>query len=93
MPQSESNFDPPLWLGVVLLGSAVLALVTYVLDGALAARLSRGFAVVAGSGVLYLLYRWGQHRDPPSGGGGSTERREKEMEAEAGGYGGSGGGT
>ncbi|MFC6974547.1 hypothetical protein ACFQL1_07405 [Halomicroarcula sp. GCM10025709] len=44
---------------------------------------------IAAVGVVYLLYRWGKYRETD---GGDSDRREKEMRAEAGGYGGNGGG-
>lgn len=93
MAETDDSFEPPAWVGLLVLGSGALALLAYVVGGALLAQLARASAVLAVLGFVYLLYLWGQQRDPPSGGGGDDGRREKEMEAEAGGYGGSGGGA
>lgn len=77
----------PLWTVHVTLGSGICALVSYVLGGG---RITGDLTAVALVGVTYLLYKWGQHRDPPSkySDDERRRRREKEMEAEAGGYGG-----
>lgn len=80
------------WVWRVTLACAVLAPVSHVVAGTDAERLTGALAAVALAGAVYLLYRWGQHRDPPSGDGDEDSRRRKESKAEAGGYGGNGGG-
>lgn len=83
---SPYDLAPP-WVWLATAASTVLAVGAYVVGsgGTVVDVLTAGAVV----GVLYLLYQWGQTREKPT-----TEKsdREKEMEAEAGGYGGNGGG-
>lgn len=76
----------PLWTVHVTLGSATLALVSHVVGGGRTTSVLTSVALV---GVTYLLYKWGQYRDPPSkySDDDSKRRKEMEMEAEAGSYG------
>lgn len=79
----------PVWLWLATAVCGVLAVAVHLVGGA-AYETSVGVLTGAtGIGVLYLLYRWGQVREKPTR---ETSDREKEMEAEAGGYGGNGGG-
>ena len=83
---SPYDLAPP-WVWLATAASSVLAVgVSVVGSGGTVGRVLTAAAVV---GVLYLLYRWGQVREKPTS---EKSDREKEMEAEAGGYGGSGGG-
>lgn len=77
----------PLWTWHVTLGSATLALVSHFIGGG---RITSVLTTVTLTGITYLLYKWGQHRDPPSKYSDDDSKRQKEMEmeAEAGGYGG-----
>ncbi|CQH60951.1 uncharacterized protein HHUB_3331 [Halobacterium hubeiense] len=86
MSESDEEFDPPTWTRWALLTSVVGAAGSWWLNGP--ALLTDLLAAVAVLTVVYLLYLWGQHRDPPGGNGGG--KREREMEAEAGAYGGAG---
>lgn len=92
MAGTETAFTPPPWVGWVVVGSAALAILSHLVGGSGTTRLTGLFTATFLAGVLYLLYLWGQHREPPRNGG-DDGKREKEMQAEAGGYGGSGGGS
>lgn len=82
----ENSTIAPLWTLHVTLASAVLAIIAY-LFGSSHTSSATAVALV---GVTYLLYKWGQYRDPPSkySDDDDKKRREMEMEAEAGAYGG-----
>lgn len=81
------------WTRTVTLGSATLALVSHLVGGTDTERITGVLVAVALVGSVYLLYRWGQHRDSaPEDGEDGDGRRRQEMKAEAGGYGGNGGG-
>lgn len=80
----------PRWIWLATAACGVLAPTVYVVGGGAYAALVEVLAGTAAVGVVYLLYRWGQVREKPSS---EKSDREKEMEAEAGGYGGSGGGA
>lgn len=82
----------PAWTWAVTAGSAALAVLSALVGGSATAPVTTGLAVVAGVGTVYLLYRWGQRRERSPGSDDGDGRRRKEMEAEKGGYGGSGGG-
>ncbi|MFC7076731.1 hypothetical protein [Haloarcula halophila] len=88
-----SDPDPadiaPLWLWKGTAASGLAAVLSAAALPNSLDWLTLGLVGVAAVGVLALLYRWGQYRDSD---GGDTDRREKEMRAEAGGYGGNGGG-
>lgn len=87
----------PLWAWGVTGGSAVLALLSHLLGGS-AIELFTGVAVgVTLVGGVYILYSWGQRREQPADEDDESSQaereREREMMAEAGGYGGNGGGV
>lgn len=81
----------PAWTWAVTAGSALLAALSFAV-GSATGPVTTGATAVAAAGALYLLYRWGQRRERPSGDGDGDGRREKELEAEKGSYGGGGGG-
>lgn len=91
MDDADSPSSAPRWTWLVTLGAAVLASFTHLLAGARLEQLTGAFTLVAVVGVLYLLYKWGQERDPSASEDGKSDR-EREMEAEAGCYGGNAGG-
>jgi hypothetical protein len=76
----------PLWTVHVTLASALLAVPSYLVGS----RYADSATAVTAVGVTYVLYKWGQYRDPPSkySDDDDKKRKEMEMEAEAGGYGG-----
>jgi len=83
----------PSWTWKLTAVAAVLATAAAVVDGPWPGSVTAALVGVAGLGVVYLLYAWGQRRERDGGDrdDGHAERR-KEMEAEAGGYGGNAGG-
>ncbi|NIB98000.1 hypothetical protein [Halobacterium sp. R2-5] len=79
----------PAWVWLATAVCGVLAVAVHVAGGA---AYETPVGVLTGAtvaGVLYLLYRWGQLRETPTS---EKSEKDKEMEAEAGGYGGNGGG-
>jgi hypothetical protein len=85
MSDAHGEFDPPTWTRWLLLTSSVGAALSWWFDGP--AQLTDLLAVVAALTVVYLLYLWGQHRDPPGGDGGGKDRTEGELDGKAGGMG------
>lgn len=87
----------PYWVWGLTGVSAAVAVVSHFLGGSTTELFTGGAVALAIVGTVYLLYGWGQHRERPSMGADedeSSEReRERQMMAEAGGYGGNGGGT
>lgn len=83
----------PRWLWASTFGSAILAVVSHVVGATGTESVTGILTGIALAGIGYLLYAWGQRREPPSDDtDDGEERRRKEMKAEAGGYGGNGGG-
>jgi hypothetical protein len=93
---SDANQAPvaPPWTWKLTALAALLATAAAVVDGPWAGSVTATLVGIAGVGVVYLLYAWGQHREREDGGADDGRgQRRKEMEAEAGGYGGNGGGV
>jgi hypothetical protein len=82
----------PTWTWRAAAGSAVLAVLSLLFGGPATELLTGALAAVFLLTATYLLYEWGQYREKPSDGGGDDDERRTEMQAEAGGYGGNGGG-
>lgn len=83
------------WVWGAVLGSAVLAILSHVLGGSSTERITGVLTIATLLGIVYLLYRWGQVRErvsPPEDTDSEEHRRQQEMKAEAGGFGGNGGG-
>jgi hypothetical protein len=81
----DDEFDPPTWTRWLLLTSVVGAVGSWWFDGP--AQFTDLCVAVAGLTVVYLLYLWGQHRDPPGGDGGGKDRKEGELDGKGGGMG------
>jgi len=83
----------PAWTWGTTAVVAFLAVLSVLVGGVVPSVVTAGLGALTVVGVVYLLYRWGQYREPPSRGSDDETRREneKKMEAEAGGYGGDSG--
>jgi threonine/homoserine/homoserine lactone efflux protein len=90
---SDDGRVAPPWTWQATSVAGVVAIALHVFGGAAVEEMTGLFVVITVTGVLYLLYRWGQYREKPASDEDErTEERRKEMEAEAGGYGGNAGG-
>jgi hypothetical protein len=82
MTKSDSIAVLP-WAWELTAASALLAAVTYHVSVPLLGGFTAELAGVAGVGVLYLLYAWGQDREQPRRDGGDEEERRKKRKMKA----------